>query len=247
MPLIKSPSKQAMSKNIATEMDAGKPQKQSIAIAYSVGRRAAKKKKMAEGGEINFHDERRVSEDEQEARGKRMLDDESLSHSPELDARDEHHVTEDDSDEREMHIMDAKPRSHAAELSATEEHRVGEDDEDSMEMDMMHTKNQTDSYSKAGIINYARGGIAEAIRRKKMYADGGEVDLQDSNGDEHLNLEDQLSFDAARKKTYYDDSQLDSQPMDSNEHGDELSDEDMNGSPMINEIRRRMKSIKKMR
>lgn len=49
MPLIKSKSKQAVSKNIETEMNAGKPQKQSIAIAMSV-QRQAKKKKMAYGG-----------------------------------------------------------------------------------------------------------------------------------------------------------------------------------------------------
>ena len=35
MPLIKSASKEAIAKNIKTEMDHGKPQKQSIAIALS--------------------------------------------------------------------------------------------------------------------------------------------------------------------------------------------------------------------
>ena len=49
MPLLKSKSKKAMSENIKTEMDAGKPQKQSVAIAYDIMRRA-KKKKMAQGG-----------------------------------------------------------------------------------------------------------------------------------------------------------------------------------------------------
>src|SRR5665213_3081571 len=62
MPLLKSRSKKAMSKNIATEMDAGKPQKQSIAIAYSVMKRA-KKKKMAEGGLVHPDDEKNDSED----------------------------------------------------------------------------------------------------------------------------------------------------------------------------------------
>lgn len=47
MPLKKSTSKKAFSSNIKTEMDAGKPQKQSIAIAYSVKRKAAGKKKKA--------------------------------------------------------------------------------------------------------------------------------------------------------------------------------------------------------
>jgi hypothetical protein len=40
MPLIKSGSKQAVSRNIRTEIGAGKPQKQAIAIALDVARRA---------------------------------------------------------------------------------------------------------------------------------------------------------------------------------------------------------------
>jgi hypothetical protein len=50
VPLIKSKSQKAMSENIATEMHAGKPQKQAIAIAYAVKRKAPKK--MAEGGSV---------------------------------------------------------------------------------------------------------------------------------------------------------------------------------------------------
>lgn len=49
MPLIKSKSKQAFGKNVASEMDAGKPQTQSLAIAYDVAKRS-KKKKMSKGG-----------------------------------------------------------------------------------------------------------------------------------------------------------------------------------------------------
>jgi hypothetical protein len=45
MPLKKSASKKAVSENIRTEMKAGKPQKQAIAIALDVQRRAKKKKK----------------------------------------------------------------------------------------------------------------------------------------------------------------------------------------------------------
>ncbi len=45
MPLIKSPSKAAVSKNIKTEMKSGKPQMQSVAIALSVQREAKKKAK----------------------------------------------------------------------------------------------------------------------------------------------------------------------------------------------------------
>jgi hypothetical protein len=41
MPLTKSKSKEAFSSNVKAEMDAGKPQKQALAIAYSVARKAA--------------------------------------------------------------------------------------------------------------------------------------------------------------------------------------------------------------
>lgn len=50
MPLQKGKSKSAFNHNVEAEMQAGKPQDQSLAIAYSVKRKA--KKKMAEGGEV---------------------------------------------------------------------------------------------------------------------------------------------------------------------------------------------------
>ena len=45
MPLVKSNGKAAFRKNIKAEVAAGKPLKQSVAIAYSTKRAAAKKKK----------------------------------------------------------------------------------------------------------------------------------------------------------------------------------------------------------
>jgi hypothetical protein len=42
MPLVKSASKGAFRKNIKAEMKAGKPKKQSLAIAYSVQRKSKK-------------------------------------------------------------------------------------------------------------------------------------------------------------------------------------------------------------
>jgi hypothetical protein len=45
MPLDKSKSPKAFQKNISTEVKAGKPMKQAVAIAYAV---AGKKKKMGE-------------------------------------------------------------------------------------------------------------------------------------------------------------------------------------------------------
>lgn len=45
MPLKKSKSKKAFKANIRTEVRAGRPIKQAVAIAYSVKRRAGKKRK----------------------------------------------------------------------------------------------------------------------------------------------------------------------------------------------------------
>ena len=44
MPLKKSPSKEAFRQNVRAEVKSGKPIKQSVAIAYSVKREAAKSK-----------------------------------------------------------------------------------------------------------------------------------------------------------------------------------------------------------
>jgi hypothetical protein len=49
MPLIQGKSEKSFKKNLETEMNAGKPQKQSLAIAYSM-KRKAQRKKMADGG-----------------------------------------------------------------------------------------------------------------------------------------------------------------------------------------------------
>jgi hypothetical protein len=51
MPLIKSGNKNAVGRNIATELDAGKPRAQAIAIAEAIKRRAMKAaRKCACGG-----------------------------------------------------------------------------------------------------------------------------------------------------------------------------------------------------
>lgn len=49
MPLVKSASRKAVSTNIKREMDAGKPHRQSVAIALSVADRAKKGSKAKKG------------------------------------------------------------------------------------------------------------------------------------------------------------------------------------------------------
>lgn len=45
MPLSKGTSRKSFSKNVATEVRAGKPQAQAVAIAYRVKREAERKRK----------------------------------------------------------------------------------------------------------------------------------------------------------------------------------------------------------
>lgn len=45
MPLKKSTSKKAFEENVRTEVKAGRPQKQAVAIAYATKRSASSKKK----------------------------------------------------------------------------------------------------------------------------------------------------------------------------------------------------------
>jgi len=51
VPLIQGKSKKSFEKNVATEMEAGKPKEQSLAIAYNIQRKN-RAKKMASGGEV---------------------------------------------------------------------------------------------------------------------------------------------------------------------------------------------------
>lgn len=86
--------------------------------------------------------------------------------------------------------------------------------------------------------HFAEGGMAEAIRMRRKYANGGEVDLAMNAEEGPADLED-LNADAAMKENYSESeglSQLD-QPEDSNEHGHELDSDDHD---MTATIRRQM-------
>ena len=49
MPLAKSTSKEAFKKNVSTEVKAGRPVKQAVAISYATKRAAAKKTTKSKG------------------------------------------------------------------------------------------------------------------------------------------------------------------------------------------------------
>lgn len=273
MPLLKGRSKKAFSKNVETEMKAGKPQNQSLAIAYSI--KSKNRKKMADGGVAiraassrpdadsrtreememiknpmrrdkfegeseNFHNEGKADIDNQytdeSQRMKRMASGGKVQDENWLD---EGRSDIDNQETYESQNMIAgKKRRHEDEI------RAGSSRPDA---DSARTDRDLDMYASGGKVHASADEdsdlsmIHQIMKKRRMMADGGEVDLQE-NSNEDLNNEDQMSYDAARKKTYYDLDQLEDQPMDSNEHGDDLTDEDEHNQSMIGMIRRKMKS-----
>lgn len=226
MPLIKSASKNALQKNIESEMDShpGKKRRdQNLAIAYSVQRQNRKKKKMADGGMV---DNKEMREDEERMMS-RMEPASPMEQPPRrYDEMEADRQGPSLSDEERQHNNGKKAYARGGYVSPEDEM---EDEHDSSLVASIMAKRdrrpQQDSDSDDD---------------SQMYmADGGMVDLS-RNADEDFNEEDQMSFDALRKENYSESDGLDmlDQPEDSNEHGHDLSDEDEHD--MVDQIRRKI-------
>lgn len=253
MPLIHGKSKKAFSKNVETEMKAGKPQGQALAISYATQRRSAKKK-MAQGGIVSAKEEKRpmpaqTTNDTAEtsrvsAKGQRgpsfnhndsrQQIGPSKSKSPgevEVDMRDEHMTDIDDAhDDTEMGME----RESSTDPKHVNAHHL----EDIADAKFAHGGEVEDHYES----------IADAIlakKRRKNMAEGGQVDLS-RNADEDLNFEDQQSFEAGRKENYSETPGLEqlTSPMDSNLHSPEHQEMDVHDESIVDSIRRKKKSVK---
>lgn len=172
-----------MSDNISQEMNAGKPQKQAIAIAYNIQRKN-KKKKMADGGEVRAASSM-PNEDEMQPRSMAMLDGHEHESSQELVANDESmagNSIDRARTARDMAIAKAHSEYHDARVKLANGGEIGDegaidaDSEDAMEMDMLH---------------------------KRKMAFGGEVDMRDESMAEN-------SIDDAASER--DENMLDSKP-----------------------------------
>lgn len=150
-----------------------------------------------------------------------------MAQGGEISAADESRASIDEKMARDMEMLKGASMKQSAELDARDESEGGnsiDDAKDEREMSM-----------------YAKGGMVDSIMRKrKMMASGGEVDLEE-NAEVGANTMDELNRDAADSDVY-DDSQLSAQPEDSNEHGDKLSDADAHD--MVSMIRKKLKSLK---
>lgn len=266
MPLKQSSSKKAMGENIAMEMKHGKPQKQAIAIAYSVQRKN-KKKKMAKGGEISASDEKRpMPNDEHHDKMEN-----SRVHAKGVSTSDNFHdqkrpmprdIFHDKEELDEIH----ESKSNPADLNWKNAIRESIDSaETPEEFAMLMAEGGHIPSGKPELREDMEPDMSEdddrgldmiddiMSRRKERYgmarfAEGGEVDDEqvdlDLNSMEQPNYYYKRNEDEVLKENYDEDMKDVDQPEDSNEHSVELSDEDEHGEDEISEIRRRMKSKK---
>lgn len=238
MPLIQGKSKKAISKNIATEMNAGKPQKQSIAIAYSVARK--NKKKMAKGGMVG---DEATTEKEANIDNAKSSEEMAMIKGHEAKDQDGDQWTDNTWSKQASESKSAKPSEVDEEFddekrtsidSAHTDEEMNMEKEsstDPMHIDADHDEDIEDAkFAKGGKVqknpkleqskmephpsdlmtdDERAGSIADMIMaKKKKMAEGGEVDLSE-NADEEPNHEDDLSFEALKKENYSESAGLD--------------------------------------
>lgn len=169
MPLLKSKSKKAFSKNVATEMDAGKPQDQSLAIAYSMKRQAAKKK-MASGGQVSNLKEN-YSESDMCHEG--CLVDHAHKYA------DGGFIKEDDKSFSSLKPNEDAHRGPGLKTLSFSQGRANksflrEDDH----LNFPHESPSEDEHHGAGLAKLAEGGmIDEIMSKRRRMAEGGMADM----------------------------------------------------------------------
>lgn len=256
-------SKKAFSKNVATEMDAGKPQAQSLAIAYDIKRKNSKKKKMAFGGKAEDTNEPPVPA--AKADNERLPDSETMADhfakggtaqhadgtpvKPPMTAEAMDQDTRKQMGKKPMMVDEYNPNEDPANLAYG---GMAEDDaEPSVPMRKPDDKRlpedeyMADHFADGGEAEGHYDSVSEAImakkRKAKMMAEGGMVDLDENAMEEPNNLDD-MNYEALKKENYAEEHGLSAMgsPEDSNEHGDELEDADAHD--MVDSIRKKMKA-----
>jgi len=243
MPLIKGKSKKSFEKNIKTEIESGKPLKQSLAIAYDVQRKAKKKakkenpaenastpafreyaeNKMAEGGGVLRLIKTHTSSD-----GKRTA---KVYRDPEFNEyRVKHFVDGKHSKNADYHTDEASDAHDTANhwLKMNEESAEGE------------KKMAYGGYAEGGHVcskcghsedaeasDLESGSTAQKIIARKKFAKGGAVedDMVDLEANNMEGPGMDRSYNIKAKKFYNGDiDQLSPQPRDSNLKGRKLEE-----------------------
>ena len=204
MPLMQGKSKNAFEHNIKTEMAAGKPQKQSLAIAYAT-KRHAMKKKMAKGG---MYDEGgQVSQDDrsQDQNGKGPYMD------PEAAKQMEAGATQSGWQPGEWK-KNLKAGLGFAEGGKVPKLGTGKRF-DKLEHSLSHEKGIHDPAALAASIGRKKYGEKKmnALAHHKHMSEGGIVDADDQARE----------YDEEPLMTFEEDHNEDLDPMDEPEHGAE--------------------------
>lgn len=201
--------------NKKPSMNSGdKPQEQSLAVAYGT-QRMSKKKKMASGGTVQSG-----SPDMNFAYGGEAV---RATGNPGTPKR-----KPDDYREPESEYMGKDWSYGNPPARKPDDRRLPEDEY------------MASHFAEGGEVDSHYDSIADAIMRKKKYADGGMTGDDSRETPASLSPYDDDNYDAILKETY-DTDQLSPQPTDSNEIGDEEEKDSENKHDMISEIRKRMK------
>lgn len=203
MPLIKGKSEKAFGKNVSAEMDSGKPQKQALAIAYSIKRKAKKTKY-----DLNKAPGKMASDDSQElADGGPVLDPRGVQSLAQAFGNKKAHGGSIDYDkavdgedmgpeDKELSVMDFGKQA--------QEHESLAEPEEPLEHEEVAEEDKPEGmYASGGavhiMINPAH--IAKAIQMKKM-AQGGQIPESESYLNEDLSYPDpdHEEFDALEPK-----------------------------------------------
>lgn len=253
MPLFKSGSKKAFDKNVSVEMDAGKPQKQSLAIAYEIKKKNSPKK-MAKGGPVSAADEMEAKADNaKDDTDEMMLHDASTEHDTDQDLRVEPKATADSGQMMmaDGGMVDSKSIT-PEEMMMIRGHRLAHGDEaeaGSMRADADNAKDDRDldMYADGGEVGEdGANDLVESILSRRRALKQGQSDLG-SNADEDLNHEDDLSFEAGHdKQDYSEDAALKelSGPSAGNLKGHDAEDE--HDESLVDSIRARLKAKRGM-
>lgn len=266
MPLKKSASKAAFKKNVEIEMESGKPQKQSLAIAFDVQRRN-KRKKMADGGKI--------SPNPTPSPAQAVSKGATMSQSEYNDWYESHHkakggeIKNPSLDAASSEVKPPKKYSEPLRNPASKEEIADQADKFANGGEVCAHCEGTGKYAIPADLkeNYGEdeyddqdehreSSISESIRNKlkfEKYANGGEVESVDDpfdNGEgiSHFQEEGpgtrQKYNSNAREYNAGDDRQISKQPTDSNEHGDSREEDSENKHDRVSAIRKKYKAGK---
>lgn len=204
MPLIKSKSQKAFSTNVEREMDAGKPKDQSLAIAYSVKRKAGAKKKMAEGGPVSAKTEKRPMPD-QEAN-----DAQEVSHNDSKKAL----VNSDWTQNPMIKRPKTQPLKHPSMAQSPVFKVKLRDHEDHLESELSPTSPKAQPEADYNEEQPDKSGPSVSALKMKRMAEGGDVksnlskqyEMKHANfsAAEHLEKSDDLKKGSASRKIHPD-------------------------------------------